>query len=221
MNIKTTNKSITNRSFVGKPRRQYTKKTVITALCISTAIAICGCQSRSKKMSPEGLENNRALNSREQIPSMEVGSETEKTALKLFEDFYSEYSTESIKKGVRLVYAADAWFGDPFKTVDGIDAIEHYFLAMAEPVEECSFTIDATQRCEKDYYFRWTMILVSKAAKTERIKTIGMSHVRYNTEGKIVFQQDYWDTGAMFERMPVVGFWTRFAKRRIEKKMEK
>jgi len=48
-----------------------------------------------------------------------------------------------------------------------------------------------------------------------------MSHVRFNKEGLIVFQQDYWDTSAMFDRLPVVGYWTRLVKTRIAKGLEK
>jgi hypothetical protein len=92
---------------------------------------------------------------------------------------------------------------------------------MAEPVEQCTFTVDSMQRSGSDYFARWTMRLESSAAKGEIIETIGMSHVRYNAEGKIIFQQDYWDTSAMLDRLPVVGFWTRLVKDRIEKGLEK
>ena len=67
---------------------------------------------------------------------------------------------------------------------------------------------------------RWTMNLISNAAPSEKIEAIGLSHLRFNDQGKIVFQQDYWDTSAMLDRLPVVGFWTRYVKRRIEKDVE-
>ncbi|MDD4101074.1 MAG: nuclear transport factor 2 family protein [Kiritimatiellae bacterium] len=155
------------------------------------------------------------------VPTMEPDSALERDALQRFKDFYEVYSSKSIAAGIREVYADNAWFGDPFQIVEGIDAVEHYFLVMAEPVESCTFEVEAIQRCGKDYYARWTMRLVSRAAKDQPIETIGLSHVRYNAAGKIIFQQDYWDTGAMFERLPVVGFWTRFVKRRIEKSLQK
>ena len=91
---------------------------------------------------------------------------------------------------------------------------------MAEPVEECTFTIDSMQRSGNDYFARWTMILKSKSAKGETIKTIGISHVRFNKDGKVVFQQDYWDTSAMLDRLPIVGYWTRLVKDRISKGLE-
>lgn len=178
-----------------------------------------GCSS---KPTPLDLsKHTAALEKTAAIGPMQPGSELEKATLKRFDDFYADYSVEAIKAGVREVYAEDAWFGDPFHIVEGIDEIEHYFVVMAEPVETCTFVVDSMQRSGNDYFARWTMKLESKAAKGKMIEAIGMSHVRFNAEGKIVFQQDYWDTSAMFDRLPVVGYWTRLVKTRIEKGLEK
>jgi hypothetical protein len=193
----------------------------LTASAAAGVIMLAGCASKSKNLVPEAALNIAALQASELIETMEPGSEVEHAALERFDAFYTEYSAEAIREGVRGLYAEDAWFGDPFHVVQGIDAIEHYFLVMAEPVEHCTFTVDSMQRSGKDYFARWTMRLESKAAKDEIIEAIGMSHVRFNTDGKIVFQQDYWDTSAMFDRLPVVGYWTRLVKNRIGKELEK
>jgi hypothetical protein len=188
---------------------------MLTGLIMTT-----GCSTKSKDRSPDWTRNTVMVEQMVNAPTMEPGSETEQEALQRFNDFYEEYSTEAISNGVRGLYADDAWFGDPFHIVEGIDEIEHYFLVMAEPVEACTFTVDSMQRSGKDYFARWTMVLESKAAKGEIIKTIGISHVRFNPEGKIIFQQDYWDSSAMLDRLPVVGFWTRLVKDKINKGLE-
>lgn len=177
-----------------------------------------GCASTHKALDISA--GAAALAKMEPIESMVPDSAIEAEALKRFNSFYEEYSAAAIQAGVRGLYAENAWFGDPFHVVEGIAAIEHYFLVMAEPVESCTFKVDSMQRSGKDYYARWTMRLVSKAAKDEPIEAIGISHVRFNTEGKIIFQQDYWDTSAMFDRLPVVGFWTRLVKNKIAKGLE-
>lgn len=178
-----------------------------------------GCTSKSKDRSPDWNRNTEIVAETESTSPMDA--QTEKEALQRFSDFYLEYSYEAIQSGVRDLYAENAWFGDPFHIVEGIDEIEHYFLVMAEPVEHCSFTVDSIQRSGVDYYARWTMELESKAAKGEMIRTIGISHVRFNEQGKVIFQQDYWDSSAMLDRLPIVGYWTRLVKGRIEKGLEK
>ncbi len=158
-----------------------------------------------------------ALESATHIEAPQPGSRIEAEALQRFNIFYAQYNAQQIASGVRSLYANDAFFADPYHLVEGIDAIEHYFIAMAEPALSCHFDIGATQRAGNDYYCRWTMHLISRAAPDETITAQGFTHFRLNPEGKIVFHQDYWDTSALLDRLPVVGFWTRLVKNRILK----
>ncbi len=192
------------------------EKTIIPVLIAGTLL-MTGCSTKSKQAGPDLADYRHALERTGAMEPMKAGSEAEREAIERFEAFYAVYSADAIREHIRTVYDEGAWFGDPYHTVEGIDAIERYFLAMAEPVESCTFKVDSMQRAGSDYYARWTMTLVSKAAGENPITAIGMSHLRYNTEGKIVFQQDYWDTSAMLDRLPVVGFWTRLVKARITK----
>jgi hypothetical protein len=43
----------------------------------------------------------------------------------------------------------------------------------------------------------------------------GMSHVRFDRQGMVVFHHDYWETLALFERFPVIGGVLRWIKSRI------
>jgi len=158
-----------------------------------------------------------ALEKATHIDAPPPGSSIEAEALQRFNTFYAEYNAQQIQSGVRSLYAADAFFADPYHLVEGIDAIEHYFIAMAEPALSCTFDIEKSQRAGNDYYCRWTMHLVSRAAPDQTITAQGLTHLRLNPEGKIIFHQDYWDTSALLDRLPVVGFWTRLVKGRILK----
>jgi hypothetical protein len=42
-----------------------------------------------------------------------------------------------------------------------------------------------------------------------------MSHVRYDKNGKIIFHQDYWDTGVILEKIPVLGTIITWIRNRI------
>ena len=190
-------------------------------LTLAGMFMITGCTMNPEKLTPDGSANEAAFRLTASMTLMEPGGEIEHQALQRFRDFYAVYSVEAIRAGVRGLYADNAWFGDPFHVVQGIDDIEHYFIVMAEPVEQCTFTVDSIQRSGDDYYARWTMELESSAAKGKLIRTIGLSHVRFDAEGKIIFQQDYWDTSAMLDRLPVVGYWTRLVKTRLAKGLEK
>ena len=201
-------------------RRSLSNEKALRFMLLTGLIGVTGCSPKSKNLVPDPAVNTDALEQAALIPSMPPGSLIETEALQRFTDFYADYSPEAIREGVRLLYDDKAWFGDPFHVVEGIEDIEHYFVVMAEPVEQCTFRIDSIHRSGDDYFSRWTMELESTAAKGELIKTIGLSHIRFNTDGKVIFQQDYWDTSAMFDRLPVVGYWTRLVKNRITKGLE-
>ena len=185
---------------------------------LAGSLLVAGCSNQSKDRSPDWTRNTEVLARTANLKPLDAA--TEKAALERFEAFYSNYSADVIQEGVRGLYADDAWFGDPFHIVEGIDEIEHYFLVMAEPVVACAFTVDSIDQSGIDYFARWTMTLESKAAKGEIIKTIGISHIRFNEEGQVLFQQDYWDSSAMLDRLPIVGYWTRLVKDRIGKGLE-
>jgi hypothetical protein len=59
------------------------------------------------------------------------------------------------------------------------------------------------------------MYLRLERKKDELIKAPGMSHLRFDEKGMIVFHQDYWDSSLVFERLPVIGFVLRWIKSRF------
>ena len=197
---------------------------VCRTLCTKAAVLIMaagvlglsvGCVSKNAPATPDLAHYREALKASEHVTPMAPGSEVEAEALKTFHAFYSVYSVEQIKQGIRSLYADEAYFGDPFHTVEGVEGKEAYFVFIGESVETCTFTVDELHRAGIDYYARWTMYLTTKSAPDKPMEVLGMSHVRFNEAGKIVFQQDYWDTSAMFDNLPVVGFWTRLVKSRL------
>lgn len=45
---------------------------------------------------------------------------------------------------------------------------------------------------------------------------IGMTHMRFNSEGKVIFHQDYWDpTDIVYNRIPVAKQLIDFVKRKM------
>ncbi|HEU18166.1 MAG TPA: nuclear transport factor 2 family protein [Deltaproteobacteria bacterium] len=141
----------------------------------------------------------------QQTASLKAESDEEKKALNQFRDFYQVFSEEKIRSSVRVLYREDAYFRDGFREVQGIDAIEKYFVSSTEAFLECRFDIQDVSVHDGNYYFRWIMILVLKRNKDDPIEAVGMSHVRFDENGRIIFHQDYWDTGIIYEKVPILG----------------
>ena len=178
-----------------------------TVLIFGTVI-LGGCTAIEEEINYEKYLNQTA-------DSALMTAAVRETALARFVDFYKIFSAESILQGVRDLYAPQAYFRDGFREVIGLEAIEAYFVSSTRNVEECLFHIDDVAQNGGDYYFRWRMDLRLKRRPAEIIHAVGMSHVRFDREGRVIFQQDYWDTGALFARLPAIVPLVRWIRTRI------
>ncbi len=149
--------------------------------------------------------------------SVEKGTAIERAAIARFQDFFSIFEETRIRSNARGVYAPDAFFNDTLKTVIGAAAIEDYLAASANSVESCAVEVVDVAESGGDYYFRWVMeITFKKFNKGETTRSIGMSHIRFNSEGLVSVHQDYWDAaGGLFEHLPGIGAMLGWIKRRL------
>ncbi|MBN1636069.1 MAG: nuclear transport factor 2 family protein [Deltaproteobacteria bacterium] len=143
------------------------------------------------------------------------GSPRERQAVQKFIAIFSVYSEDNIRQHVRDLYADDAYFRDPFREARGVDEIELYFLSLTEGAQELTFEVDDVAVHNGNYYFRWIMHLTLKRNPQKEIDGIGISHVRFNSEGKVVFQQDYWDSAMIYREFPVIGPLIRWIEKRL------
>ena len=127
------------------------------------------------------------------------------------------FSEENIKGKVAAVYADDLFFNDTVKTVRRAAELEAYLLETAEMLVHGSVEYEDVVESGEDVYVRWRMVYQSKKlAKHQDIVTIGMSHLRFNEEGKVILHQDFWDsTRGIFEHVPVIGSGIRAIKKRL------
>ncbi len=183
---------------------------------VTAIMVICGCTANTG----EGDVMARYLKYLEatdpgQVRGLQPGTAEEEMGIHRFREFYRVFSAEVIRKGLRDLYAEESYFQDPFKEVIGIGEIEAYFLKSAEGVQTCTFDIQDLAVHDGNYYFRWVMHLTLKRYPNDPIQALGMSHVRFDREGKVIFHQDYWDTGLIYERAPLMGSVIRWVKRQF------
>jgi limonene-1,2-epoxide hydrolase len=153
----------------------------------------------------------------ELIPGVSPNSPEERAAIDRFTDFFSDFSEEKIREKARDFYADDVYFNDTLKEVRGIDALEAYLTESASAVESCHAEVQDVAVSRGNYYFRWVMDIQFKRFKKGQVtRTIGMSHIRFDEQGKVVLHQDYWDsTSGLFIHLPVIGYLIRKIKARL------
>ena len=134
-----------------------------------------------------------------------LSSGNEAKAIARFRGFFADVTEDSVRAKTAKVYAPDAFFNDTLKTLRGAPAIEEYFLKVASHSDYVRATVVDVSRSGDNYYLRWVMDTRFRGSN-KTIRTIGMTHVRFNREGLVVLHQDFWDsTAGFFEHVPVLG----------------
>lgn len=187
-------------------------------LSVMSAVVLSACASRAVPVDPmvwhaESLKATEAATVGSPVP----GSAAEKAAVDKFRAFFGDLREDLIKKDIRSVYAPGVRFNDTLKSIQGVDPLEHYLVETARNVESCKVEIEEVLTSSSGVYVRWRMgIRFKKFHKGTTQESIGMSHLRFDKEGRVVYHQDYWDSGAnLFEKIPVLGAGIRAVKRRL------
>lgn len=164
----------------------------------------------------ETLEKLKEIRARHPAPP--AGSVAESQALARFAQFFSSFAPDRVDKLVPQTYAADVYFNDTLKAIEGREALSHYLRESAEAVDECRVEIHETTRTANDEHLvRWSMMIrFKKFRRGVDTWTVGMSHLRFDAEGRVVYHQDYWNAAdGLFQHIPVLGTLINAIKRRL------
>ena len=148
-----------------------------------------------------------ALTTRTNILGVVKGSDAERAAVQRVKDFFAVMTEDSVRQQTRLVYAPEAYLNDTLKSLSGAALIEDYFLATVRNAESVTVRFEDVAESGGNYYFRWVMDTRLKQLRPgQTIRTIGVTLVRFDAQGRVVLHQDFWDsTAGLFEHVPVVG----------------
>ena len=152
-------------------------------------------------------------------PTVAVGSPAERQGIERLKLFLSRIDAESVRNNTLSVYAPDAYLNDTLVSRRGSSNIQSYFLATVEAAESITANIeDVTRSADGFYYVRWTMdVRMKKVAAGETIRTLGITLVRFDDQGRVLIHQDYWDSAAgLWDHVPGLGRGIRWIKGRLE-----
>jgi hypothetical protein len=186
-------------------------KIYVGIMMLVPIVALASCAG-GKPMSLENYTKELAATDPAKSALAKPGSAEEKAGIENFKAYYKVFAEDIIRRDTKTLYAKEAFFKDGYKELKGVEAIETYFIATTKAVVSCTFDITEVIIHEGNYYFRWVMKLTIKRDKDNPIEQVGMSHVRFASDGKVIFHTDYWDTSVVFERAPVIGSIIRWAK---------
>lgn len=130
---------------------------------------------------------------------------------------FADYSYENLSKNTTKVYANETYFRDAFRQLSSADAIRDYMLAGLAPLEAAEFRFNRVVRSGGEFYIDWTMRLDFKRTPSGTWEeSIGMTHMRFNESGRVIFHQDYWDpTDIVYRRIPIARQLIHYVKKKM------
>jgi hypothetical protein len=128
--------------------------------------------------------------------------------------FYQTLSAERVQE-FDSYYAQDAYFKDPFNEVTRLEHIQEVFARMFRQVADPRFIVSERIGDERGLFLIWEMKFRMRSWRSRQVQVIrGVSHLRFNDDGKVVYHRDYWDTGEeLYAKLPLIGPVVRFLRR--------
>jgi steroid Delta-isomerase len=129
---------------------------------------------------------------------------------------YEGLSPDSVER-LAEVYASDAYFKDPFNEVNGLDRIQAIFHHMYQKIEDPRFVVHQWSGTQDDGFLVWDMCFRSHVMRGEPDQVIrGVSHIRFDANGKVAYHRDYWDTGEeLYGKLPVIGWLINWLRKKL------
>lgn len=189
----------------------------LTTLLLATAMATLPHTALSTPFQNPVASFQEAMAATANVQGPARGSEAEKAAISRFENFLSHLDEKTARDETENVYAPDAFLNDTLKTLHGSPAIRDYFIKTAQGLESMTVTFDDLAVSGKNYYFRWTMETRMKhLARGKTVTTIGVTLVRFDSKGRVLVHQDFWDSAqGVWDHVPVLGTVIRWIQSKI------
>ena len=112
------------------------------------------------------------------------------------------------KARLEQAYAPELYFNDTVHTYRTRADVVAYMLKTADMVESLKVEVQDVAVKNNDYYLRWIMTMRFEiSGDMIDSKSIGMTHIRTDSNGEVVIHQDYWDAvEGLYQYIPLVGY---------------
>lgn len=179
-----------------------------------SALLMVGCTTKNHSLKPPDLYHQALATPAHQFSP---GSPEETRALNQFKILFGNLSEENIREQTEKTYAPELFFYDTLKVLSDRDELEEYLIETARNTESVHATVEDIARSGPDYYLRWTMeIRMKNFQRGKTLKSVGVTHLRFDSDGKIILHHDYWDAASGFyEHVPVLGSVIRWIRNKF------
>lgn len=143
------------------------------------------------------------------------GGEEEKALIRKVMEAFHPFSYGNVTLKFPEAYAETFYFRDAFHVFTDRDTMVAYMQHTARQSPGVTFEFEAPGRNGIDFYLPWVMVLPDRGGG-EPQRSVGVSRLRFNGDGQVIFHQDYWDSAdVLVRRVPVANGLIELVRRRF------
>jgi hypothetical protein len=135
-----------------------------------------------------------------------VGARPPADGAERFAALFAALHTDAWDEAARDLYAESLYFNDTLFTTDNRPALIEHFGRVRD-TSAVKVVIDDAFVSNTDVYLRWRMSArIQLPLQQADTHPIGMTLLRFNDAGEIIFHQDFWDsTEGFYRHLPLLG----------------
>ena len=134
------------------------------------------------------------------------------TPLENFRTFLEDFSENRIDDMDQL-YADQVDFLDPINQAQDLAHLKKIEADLFKQLKEIRFSVNEMSGDSSEGFAKWTM---NYRFRIWQRQIEGVSHLRFNAEGKITYQHDYWDASfPIYGEFPPLGFLMKGIKKML------
>lgn len=106
------------------------------------------------------------------------------------------------------LYGEPLYFSDTLITTENREQAVAHLRRMHSGTEQITVSVMDTQIDGADVYLVWHMHATFKPlTRAVQSRTVGVTHLRFGPDERIIFQQDFWDSAeGLYRHLPLLGF---------------
>lgn len=150
----------------------------------------------------------------EALATHEGSTDAIDSGVQAFSATFADLKISDFSERIEELYAETFYFNDTIHMFDRRRELVDYLERTAKGLNESRVEIHQILTDGPDVFVRWSMKFTTRVAGKNIVSdSIGMTHLRFDANGRIVLHQDFWDSGnALYAHLPVVGFFVRRAR---------
>ncbi len=191
----------------------------LLAAALFTALLLClhrfGRNPRHAATAPDPLYLEWLEKTLHTAANPPPGGDLETRWIQRVRDAFHPFTEENTSSHFPLAYAETFYFRDAFHGFTDREALVAYMAKTARNSPGVLFEFGPVARQGPEMYLPWTMVLPARDGAPPQ-RSLGLSHLRFNHDGLVVFHQDYWDSAdVLVPRVPVANGLVEAVRRRF------